>query len=66
VSEDALAQLDDMAFEWTATGEGVWRNSCVKSDCPDEELHSKYALFSPTRVGNFKAGCFFAMTACRT
>jgi alpha-amylase/alpha-mannosidase (GH57 family) len=59
VSEDALAQLDEMNFTWTASGEGVWRNSCAKSGCPDEELHSKYALFSPTSIDGFKTRMFF-------
>jgi len=59
VSEDALAQLDDMAFDWTATGEGVWHNSCAKSGCPDEEQQGKYPLFSPTRIDGFKPRVFF-------
>jgi alpha-amylase/alpha-mannosidase (GH57 family) len=59
VSEDALAQLDEMDFAWTASGEGVWRNSCTKSDCPPAELNSKYALFSPTSIDGFKARLFF-------
>ncbi len=59
VSEDALAQLDEMKFAWTASGEGVWRHSCAKSDCSDEELKSKYALFSPARIDDFEARVFF-------
>ncbi|MDT3707910.1 MAG: glycoside hydrolase family 57 protein [Thiobacillus sp.] len=59
VSEDALAQLDDMGFAWTASGEGVWRNSCVKSGCPMEETESKHTLFSPARVDGFEVRVFF-------
>jgi alpha-amylase/alpha-mannosidase (GH57 family) len=59
VSEDALAQLDEMKFAWTASGEGVWRHSCAKSDCSEEELKSKYALFSPASIDDFKAKVFF-------
>ena len=59
VSEDALAQLDEMKFAWTASGEGVWRHSCAKSDCSEDELQSKYALFSPARIGDFEARVFF-------
>ena len=59
VSEDALAQLDEMKFAWTASGEGVWRHSCAKSDCPEDELQSKHALFSPARIDDFKARVFF-------
>jgi alpha-amylase/alpha-mannosidase (GH57 family) len=59
VSEDALAQLDEMGFAWTASGEGVWRNSCAKSACPEAELLSKHALFSPARIDGFKTRVFF-------
>jgi len=59
VSEDALAQLDEMEFSWTASGEGVWRNSCAKSGCADEEVQSRHALFSPARIDDFKARVFF-------
>jgi alpha-amylase/alpha-mannosidase (GH57 family) len=59
LSEDALGQLDEMGFAWTASGEGVWRNSCAKSGCTDEEIHSKLTLFSPARVDGFKPRVFF-------
>jgi len=59
VSEDALAQLDEFGFAWTASGEGVWRNSCAKSGVADEEIQSKRALFSPVRVDGYKTRVFF-------
>ncbi|HQS82188.1 MAG TPA: glycoside hydrolase family 57 protein [Thiobacillus sp.] len=59
VSEDALAQLDEMEFAWTASGEGVWRNSCAKSGCPDKEVQSRHTLFSPARIDGFKTRVFF-------
>ena len=59
VSEDALAQLDEMDFAWTASGEGVWRNSCTKSGCAEDEINSKRALFSPARIDGFKTRVFF-------
>ncbi len=59
VSEDALAQLDKMGFAWTASGEGVWRNSCAKSGCPPEQTQTKRALFSPAQVDGFKTRVFF-------
>ncbi|HEY0664349.1 MAG TPA: glycoside hydrolase family 57 protein, partial [Thiobacillaceae bacterium] len=59
VSEDALVQLDEMGAAWTASGEGVWRNSCVKSGCPEDETQSKRGLFSPARIGAFKLRVFF-------
>ena len=59
VSEDALAQLDKMNFSWTASGEGVWRNSCDKSGYPPEQTQTKRALFSPAQVDGFKTRVFF-------
>ena len=59
VSEDALAQLDAMGFMWTATGEGVWHNSCVKSACPEEDRQTKRGLFSPGHVGHHTVRVFF-------
>ncbi len=59
VSEDALAQLDEMGIAWTATGEGVWRNSCIKSGDTDEDIRAKRALFSPAQIDGFKTRVFF-------
>ncbi|HMM47279.1 MAG TPA: glycoside hydrolase family 57 protein [Thiobacillaceae bacterium] len=59
VSEDALAQLDAMNIAWTASGEGVWRNSCVKSSCPEEALQNKRRLFSPAQIDGFDVRVFF-------
>ena len=50
VSEDALAQLDEMGIAWTATGEGVWRNSCAKSGCSPDDMQSRRTLFSPAQI----------------
>jgi len=59
ISEDALAQLDKMGFAWTASGEGVWRNSCAKSVCPPNQVETKRALFSPVQVDGYKTRVFF-------
>ena len=59
VSEDALTQLDAMGFAWTASGEGVWRNSCHKSGCSDDAVQHKPALFSPAHIGSFNTRVFF-------
>jgi len=59
VSEDALALLDEVGFAWTASGEGVWRNSCVKSGCKEEDSKTKRALFSPARIDGFNTRVFF-------
>ncbi len=59
VSEDALAQLDEMGFAWTATGEGVWRNSCARSGCSEDDILGKRNLFSPGKIGAFNTRVFF-------
>ncbi|MEQ1661287.1 MAG: glycoside hydrolase family 57 protein [Thiobacillus sp.] len=59
VSEDALAQLDTFGIRWTATGEGVWRGSCVKSGCGDDVLNTKRALFSVARIDGFGTRVYF-------
>ncbi len=59
VSEDALAQLDELGIRWTASGEGVWRNSCAKSGCPTEQMATKRALFSPARFDARDVRVFF-------
>jgi alpha-amylase/alpha-mannosidase (GH57 family) len=59
VSEDALAQLDEMGMAWTASGEGVLHNSCSKSGCADDEAQARNTLFSPVRIDGFKANVFF-------
>ncbi len=59
VSEDALSLLDEMGIAWTASGEGVWRNSCHKSGVKEDETHTRHALFSPARIDGFKSRVFF-------
>src|SRR3569623_1369959 len=57
---DALAELDKMGIvTWTASGEGVWRSSCSKSGCPQDQTQTKRALFSPAHVDGFKTRVFF-------
>src|SRR3569623_2949300 len=48
-----------MNFAWTASGEGVWRNSCDKSGCPPEQTQTKRALCSPAQVDGCKTRGFF-------
>ncbi len=59
ISEDALSQLDELGIRWTASGEGVWRNSCARSSCPVEQTASKRALFSPTCIDGWRVRVFF-------
>ena len=59
ISDDALDLLDEFDIAWTATGEGVWRNSCQKSGCSEEEVHSRRGLFSPYTHGKYSVELFF-------
>ena len=42
VSEESVAMLDEYGVRWTATGEGVWRNS--RPDAPRERLFAPHRL----------------------
>lgn len=59
VSHDALALLDEENIGWTATGEGVWRNSLALSGSADAALGSKQTLFKPAQVADFTTRVFF-------
>jgi alpha-amylase/alpha-mannosidase (GH57 family) len=50
VSDDALALLDELGFQWTASGEAVWHHSCLTSSCDPEEMACRRALFIPYRL----------------
>ena len=59
VSEDAIPLLDEFGIRWTASGEGVWRNSCHLSGCEEADTHHKRGLFSPWRLEGSNARLFF-------
>ena len=59
VSDDAMDLLDEFAIAWTATGEGVWRNSSQKSGFPEDEVHSRRGLFSPYTHADNRVELFF-------
>ena len=59
VSEDAVALLDEIGIRWTASGEGVWRNSCRLSGHDGEEEHSKRSLFMPYQQPDSEVRLFF-------
>lgn len=59
VSADAVQLLDELNIEWTATGEGVWRNSCqISHYCGDDES-SKRSLFMPYRLPDSQVNVYF-------
>ncbi len=59
ISEDAVALVDEFDFKWTASGEGVWRNSMNLGDLDHERVHSKRALFHPYLLNDHKTRLFF-------
>jgi alpha-amylase/alpha-mannosidase (GH57 family) len=60
ISEDAIALIEEYGFSWTASGEGVWRNSMQMSKKYDPELvKSKRALFHSYQLGKHKPKIFF-------
>lgn len=59
ISEDAVTLVEEFGFKWTASGEGVWRNSMHLSDHDPEKIHSKRALFHPYVLNDHKIKLFF-------
>lgn len=59
ISEDAVKLLDEYQIRWTASGEGVWRNSCRLSGGDEAEIDSKRGLFTPRRHPDSKTLMFF-------
>jgi alpha-amylase/alpha-mannosidase (GH57 family) len=59
VSDDAVSLLDEFGIRWTASGEGVWRNSCRLSGYDGEDEHSKRSLFVPYQQPDSDVRVFF-------
>ena len=59
ISDDAVALVEEFDFNWTASGEGVWRNSMQLSEHDSEKVHSKRALFHPYVLKGYKPKLFF-------
>ncbi|MCK4833509.1 MAG: glycoside hydrolase, partial [Gammaproteobacteria bacterium] len=59
ISDDAVALVEEFDFKWTASGEGVWRNSMQLSEHDPEKVHSKRALFHPYVLKGYKPKLFF-------
>jgi len=58
ISEDAIAQVEEFGFKWTASGEGVWRNS-MKISGHDTKMDHDRTLFHPYQLKNYKPKIFF-------
>lgn len=59
ISADALTLLDELSLKWTASGEQVWRNTCLLANCPTEDMHNKRALFRPYQYQQNASRMFF-------
>ena len=59
ISEDAVALIEEFDFTWTASGEGVWRNSMQLNEHDPEKIHSKRALFHSYELNGYKPKLFF-------
>ena len=59
VSADAVQLLDELGIRWTASGEGVWRNSCRASGYNGEDESSKRSLFMPYQLPDSQVRLFF-------
>ena len=59
LSEDSMALIEEYGFTWTASGEGVWRNSIALSEHDPEKVNSKRALFHPYELNDHKPKIFF-------
>jgi alpha-amylase/alpha-mannosidase (GH57 family) len=59
VSSDAIQMLDEFDISWTASGEGVWRNSCTLSGCEEALVQNKRLLFKPFQYQSCQSRIFF-------
>jgi len=59
VSPDAIQMLDEFDINWTASGEGVWRNSCTLSGCDEALIRNKRLLFKPFQFQSCQSRIFF-------
>lgn len=59
VSDDALDLLAEYGIRWTASGQGVWSNTCYRSSIDHALIHNKKALFSPFQLNDVSVQVFF-------
>lgn len=60
VSSQSLALLDEFDIAWTATGQGVWANSCKKSGASSlNGVRCEQAYYQPVRHGSNQCALFF-------
>ena len=59
ISDSAIELLDQYDVQWTATGEAVWRNSCLLAECGEAELNDRRNLFSAYTYHKSHSKIFF-------
>ncbi|MGB1310379.1 MAG: glycoside hydrolase [Leucothrix sp.] len=59
ISDDALDILSEYGIAWTASGQGVWANTCHQSAIDKALIHNKKALFSPFKLDDQSTQIFF-------
>jgi len=59
ISDDAIDILAEYDIRWTASGQGVWGNTCHQSAIDKALIHNKKALFSPFKVQSCDTKIFF-------
>lgn len=59
VSSAALDLLDEFAIDWTATGQGVWGNSCRSSGGPVSGVRCDQAFYQPVHREEQNCSLFF-------
>ncbi len=59
ISEEAVALIEEYDFRWTASGEGVWHNSCYLSNFGEGQLHSRRTLFKSHHLPEQRCRLFF-------
>ena len=59
VSEEAVRLIEEYGFRWTASGEGVWHNSCYLSNFGEGQLHSRRTLFKSHHLPGQHCRLFF-------
>lgn len=60
LSNDAIAQLDEIGIEWTASGEALWKNSCVENTgCDPNDTTGVRPLFMPYILNDLHPRIYF-------
>lgn len=59
VSSEALDLLDEFKISWTATGQGVWGNSCRQSGVNLNGVRCDQAYYQPVQHGQNQCALYF-------